>query len=1047
MASDYKAIRLDPYEVVERAGWLVASLYADSTHFILELLQNAEDAFRRRDSQPRSRTVKFDLAAHELRVSHYGQPFDEADVKGICDIGKGTKEEDITQIGRFGIGFKSVYRFTDRPEIHSGNEDFAIDRFVWPSAQPPIERDRDQTVFVLPLRDPETNSREIADGLRHINLDTLLFLRQIDSIEWHLPSGEAGTSVRQSTRLDDHVRQVTLIEEVTGRDDADEEWLVFSKAIRGNGGELAGHVEVAFSTKDGCIIPESRSKLVAFFPTDVETNLGLRIQGPYRTTPSRDNVPRSEPWNQHCVEMTGELLVDALLWLRKHEMLGVSVLECLPLDGARFGEDSMFRPLYVKIKEAFRSNRLLPVFDGGFAVVGDIKIARSSDLRDLFTPAMLADVFAADDPIYWLSDDISDRSTPELARYLRDVLDVDEVRPRNVMRRLDSAFLERQSNVWVCRLYEFMSAQGDLHREARGVWPLVRLSDRSHVVAHVGNVVQAYLPDGGQTDFPTVHQEACATAEAKQFLEAIGLTLPDPVDDIIRNVLPKYQGDIDVDDATYAKDVARIIDALQTDSSARRDELVSRLMECEFVRAVDAEDQGWWSTPSEVYFKTDRFASLFDGVEGVLFVDPDLECLRGERVRSMLERCGASRYLRTEAVECTLSADQLREIRRGAGLEAKTWGTLFDQSLRGIQQLLGHMVGLGAAERRARSATLWEALSDVAARTPGAFVGTYEWGYSHERKTAVFEAATVRTLNVTAWVPSSDGNFRVPQDVSFDDLGWRSEPLLQSKIRFRPAEVDLLAEKVDIEADLLYFLKECELTSVAAFRERFGLEAEGDEADDEPSVEDAVAALGVVAPSAPSTADPSAGSDAEHGRDVGGSGGGHQEGGRAQGGRSGGANGGGGHQGGGESSTRVRGAGTFHSYVAVDHEDDSDSNGLAHEDRMALEEAAIERILSQEQTWRRTPRGNEGFDLVQVADGQECKWCEVKAMAGSLGERPATMSHAQFKCAQEHGEAYWLYVVERAGSDEARIVRIQDPAGKAKTFTFDRGWLDVAEVD
>ena len=57
------------------------------------------------------------------------------------------------------------------------------------------------------------------------------------------------------------------------------------------------------------------------------------------------------------------------------------------------------------------------------------------------------------------------------------------------------------------------------------------------------------------------------------------------------------------------------------------------------------------------------------------------------------------------------------------------------------------------------------------------------------------------------------------------------------------------------------------------------------------------------------------------------------------------------------------------------------------------------------------------------------------------------MSHTQFKFAQEHGDAYWLYVVERAGTDDARIVRIQDPAGKAKTFTFDKGWLAVAEVD
>ena len=46
--------------------------------------------------------------------------------------------------------------------------------------------------------------------------------------------------------------------------------------------------------------------------------------------------------------------------------------------------------------------------------------------------------------------------------------------------------------------------------------------------------------------------------------------------------------------------------------------------------------------------------------------------------------------------------------------------------------------------------------------------------------------------------------------------------------------------------------------------------------------------------------------------------------------------------------------------------------------------------------------------------------------------------------ANRHGDAYWLYVVERAGTDDARTVRIQDPTGQAMTFTFDCGWRAVA---
>ena len=88
-----------------------------------------------------------------------------------------------------------------------------------------------------------------------------------------------------------------------------------------------------------------------------------------------------------------------------------------------------------------------------------------------------------------------------------------------------------------------------------------------------------------------------------------------------------------------------------------------------------------------------------------------------------------------------------------------------------------------------------------------------------------------------------------------------------------------------------------------------------------------------------------------------------------------------------------------------------------------------------------------GFDLFKVTGGQSYSWCEVKAMKSGPQDRPVGLSRTQFECARAHGVNYWLYVVERTGQEDAWIVRIQDLAGKAKTFTFDKGWLDAAELD
>ena len=88
--------------------------YADPSHFIFELLQNAEDAG--------ASWVQFTLNPDCIHFEHNGRPFDREDIEGITGIGNTTKLDDGHKIGCFGIGFKSVYVITERPEIHCNIE-------------------------------------------------------------------------------------------------------------------------------------------------------------------------------------------------------------------------------------------------------------------------------------------------------------------------------------------------------------------------------------------------------------------------------------------------------------------------------------------------------------------------------------------------------------------------------------------------------------------------------------------------------------------------------------------------------------------------------------------------------------------------------------------------------------------------------------------------------------------------------------------------------------------------------------------------------------
>ena len=196
---------------------------------------------------------------------------------------------------------------------------------------------------------------EIADGLSRLGTTALLFLQEIEEIRWSVDGTPIGFYLREAVAKGPDVRSVTVVGQKRGEPEAYDEWLVFSRPVHTEGGRLGGRVELAWLTEedqDGrkLLRAVQRSPLVVFFPTVVETELGFLIQGPYRTTPSRDNVPPRDEWNRTCVRETGALLIESLRWLRAEGLLDATALSCLPLDSVRF-KGSMFRELFEDLDE------------------------------------------------------------------------------------------------------------------------------------------------------------------------------------------------------------------------------------------------------------------------------------------------------------------------------------------------------------------------------------------------------------------------------------------------------------------------------------------------------------------------------------------------------------------------------------------------------------------------------------------------------------------------------------------------------------------------
>ena len=1067
MPTDYEAILRDNKEEygkgIPRYGRaFLANRYDDRTHFIFEILQNVEDALKKRGEWNGKRSVEFSLSSDGVTISHFGIPFDEADVRGVCGIAESTKEE-LTDIGRFGVGFKSVYAFTDSPEIHSGDEHFTIDSYVWPRAVKERSLQPEQTIIYLPFRSDEPSAKEdVLDGLRRLGLRTLLFLREIEEVSWSVDDGPSGVYLRDTPKyISDDTRKVMLVGQDEDEDDVSEEWIVFSRPVF-NDGTPAGLVEIAF--KLGVSDADSGSQsvqrivdfpLVVFFETVIPTNLGFIVQGPYRTTLSRDNVPQNDPWNRYLVEETATLLGDALVSMRELELLDISALHCLPLDASRFPSGNRFAPLFQAVRESLRTKPLLPAHGGGHVAGENAKLARTQAVRDLIDPEQLSALFSRGDELVWLSGEITPDLTHNLHEYLTGQLRIDEVTPDWLVRRLDTEFLEAQPDEWIQRLYGYLNSQRGIFQRLQGqTLPLVRLEDGSHVTFDDNEGPNAYLPSDTPTEFPTVKRSVCQSDDARAFLESLGLRVPAAVDDVITNILPKYYENLgDVSDCDYRSDIDRILVAYDTDSNSERKELLSVLQKAKFVAAVDTgSGVSCFVRPHEAYLPTENLRNLFEDVPGVLMVDDSRDCLNDERIRKLLQSAGTPKYLSPVEVEPSLTNEYKRKLRVDSGNDSGYTGEypVKDYMLMGLESLLLTLPKLPIDQVTDRARLLWDALCDVRPRyTDGSsewpFVTRYAWFYYYTRSTT-FPAHFIRkTLRDTAWVPDENGALQLPSAVVFKETGWIENPFLQEKIGFKPDVLNALAQAADIDPEALAFMKRHGIT-LDQLKERFGeaddttestlpssrhSEANESLANDPtlpaPEQPDAASRLedrdrnGDETPSTPQKTSPS-----------------ESDGTRKQPNSSAGSS---------ASGTRsVRES--FVSYIAVSPDEaDEDPDDTQQQGRMSLEAQAIDHIVSIDPALQRTPWNNPGYDLIEPGQGGEpVRLVEVKAMKGVFDDRPVTMTSTQFKLAQKYQYIYWLYVVENAGNPEQRrIIRIKDPAGKARTFTFDHGWAEVAE--
>ena len=389
----------------------LTKLYTKSGHFIYELIQNAEDS--------EATALLFDLSNDKLVFSHDGKKlFCLEDIDSITSVGNSTKTDNGNSIGKFGVGFKSVFEYTNTPTVHSGDFHFEIrDMFVPHSIADKDLQHYDNTVFYLPFDRSEKSKQscflEIMGALKDLPSETLLFLRHINTIVCKFgteqivlsrkennallaPKGLCTLSKTNSAtvhyvRFFDKVKVTEKNNQIS--EENKEKEIEIAIAFKAEYGDKNGWSIQPILSADG----NPNGKVFTFFPCEKEySGLCFHIHAPFALTVDREKL-REEEANSEIKERLELLLEKSLDSIKESKLLNMDFLKTLPNDDDALGSYEIFKT----VKEKFNNEPFTPMENGSFASAKD-KFRSQKQISVAFDDSDMNFLFGTEGKTYWI---------------------------------------------------------------------------------------------------------------------------------------------------------------------------------------------------------------------------------------------------------------------------------------------------------------------------------------------------------------------------------------------------------------------------------------------------------------------------------------------------------------------------------------------------------------------------------------------------------------------------------------------------------------------
>lgn len=781
----------------------VVDKYSDQAHFVYELIQNADDAH--------ATFARFVLCKDKLIFAHNGtrrfsisNPNTEeedsknnklGDINAITSIANSNKNE--ASIGKFGVGFKSVFQYTLTPHIYDPNINFKIERFIVPIRldEDFKERNEDETLFVFPFDHSEQTAEQayidISEKLCSLDFP-LLFLTHLKGITFQIADtlGEYSKSVAQKRQFGDTIAEcISLTKNQGTKNNVERLWL-FSREVQHKYTYSVGF----FIDEKGKLIAKQHSAF-CFFPTKEVSGLNFVVHAPFLLTDSREGIRAGIEHNNIMIDLLATLAADSLIFLKKigeenhHPLITDDIFDIIPYNEENFTDVNdkrkiSFKPFFTAIRNKMSEEELLPTSDG-YTAKENAYWAFVPQIAEVFTNEQLAQL-TNNEEAQWVFRSFGRQDTQRkdkaLTKYIEGIVSkwLDENALLNgwtndgSMKRIggiSSSFIELQTITWLHSFYKWISETSNRTNIIKTKPIFLNADKKATAALDSNNHIILFLPTDTQ-EYNTILPELLENEHTEEFVKKLGIKEPSLYDEVYNKILPIYRNNNS--GICTEQHFKKIFDYYKNCNSKEADNIIMLIKDCAFIRYHSEEDgKVYRGTANKLYFPNDKLRKWFQAKPSTNFVElDDYIKLVGEDNKEDLLRFLSHLGVSSEprVIHRNLSMQEVSEnnIIYPYSTAAVTW---IEKDIDGCKELMELIV---KSNNPKLSIMLWNQLIKFVTYGYGnnlrnIMKGSCKYFY-YTSKSEEFESIEAIRLKTYPWLMNNDGEFMSANQLSVQNL-------------------------------------------------------------------------------------------------------------------------------------------------------------------------------------------------------------------------------------------------------------------------------------